>query len=140
MINFDTRPTETLPITLINTIEHVRRNHDSRTLMAMMEKVTGKEAVVWGDSTIGFGYYEYQYKTGRKGNWPILSFTPSTQSISIQVMTGYEGYQALIDKIGRVKFSGNILILHKFSDIKLPALEALLKKATYDIRQNHTCG
>ncbi|MFT7184879.1 MAG: hypothetical protein ACI84K_000245 [Pseudohongiellaceae bacterium] len=140
MIDFETRPTETLPITLINSIEHVRRNHDSRTLLKMMEKISGKDAVVWGEDTIGFGYYEYAYKTGRKGKWPILSFTPSIQSITIQVMPGYDDYIALIEKIGRVKFNGNALILHKFSDIKLPALEALLKKAVYDIRQNHTCG
>lgn len=140
MIDFETCPTETLPITLINSIEHVRRNHDSRTLLKMMEKISGKDAVVWGEDTIGFGYYEYAYKTGRKGKWPILSFTPSIQSITIQVMPGYDDYIALIEKIGRVKFNGNALILHKFSDIKLPALEALLKKAVYDIRQNHTCG
>jgi hypothetical protein len=140
MIDFDTQPTETVPLTLINSIDHVRRKHDSVTLLKMLEKISGKEAVVWGDSTIGFGFYEYQYKTGRKGKWPIVAFTPSIQSISIQVMTGYDDYVALIEKIGRVKFSGNILTLHKFSDIKLPALEALLKKILYDMRKSHTCG
>jgi len=140
MIDFDSHPTETIPLTLINSIDHVRRKHDSITLLNMMKKVSGKDAVVWGDSAIGFGYYEYLYKTGRKGKWPLISFTPSIQNISIQVMTGYEEYIALIEKVGRVKFNGNTLILHKFSDISLPALEALLKKAVYDIRKNNTCG
>jgi len=140
MIDFEAQPNETVPLTLINSVDHVRRKHDSLTLLKMMEKVTGKDAVVWGDSTIGFGFYEYLYKTGRKGKWPLLAFTPSIQSISIQIMTGYEDYVGLIEKIGRVKFNGNILTLHKFSDIKLPALEALLKKAVYDIRKAHTCG
>jgi len=140
MIDFDSHPTEIIPLTLINSIDHTRRKHDSITLLNMMKKVSGKDAVVWGDSAIGFGYYEYSYKTGRKGQWPLISFTPSIQNISIQVMTGYDEYIALIEKIGRVKFNGNTLILHKFSDIKLPALEALLKKAVYDIRKNQTCG
>ena len=140
MIDFESQPTETTPLTLIHSIDHVRRKHDSLTLLKMMEKVSGKDAVVWGDSTIGFGYYEYSYKTGRKGKWPIIAFTPSIQSISIQIMTGYEEYVALIEKIGRVKFNGNTLTLHKFSDIRLPALNALLKKAVYDIRNTHTCG
>jgi hypothetical protein len=140
MIDFETQPTDTVPLTLINSVDHVRRKHDSVTLMNMMQKVSGKDPVVWGEETIGFGYYEYQYKTGRKGKWPLFSFTPSIQSISIQVMTGFDEYAALIEKIGRVKFSGNILTLHKFSDIKLPALEALLKKIIYDLRKSHTCG
>lgn len=140
MIDFESQPTDNLPLTLINSINHARRKHDSLTLLKMMEKVSGKDAVVWGESTIGFGYYDYIYKTGRKGKWPLISFTPSIQSITIQVMTGYDDYSELIGKIGRVKFTGNALILHKFSDIKLPALEALLKKAVYDIRKSHTSG
>lgn len=140
MIDFDSHPNNSDPIALINSIDHVRRKHDSITLLNMMKKTSGKDAVVWGDETIGFGYYEYLYKTGRKGKWPLFAFTPSIQSISIQVMPGYDDYIKLIEKIGRVKFSGNILTLHKFSEINLPALEAFLKKAVYDIRKNYTCG
>jgi hypothetical protein len=140
MIDFDSHPNETDPVTVINSVDHVRRKHDSLTLLAMMKKVTSKDAIVWGEETIGFGYYEYLYKTGRKGQWPLIAFTPSIQSVSIQVMVGYKDYAGLIEKIGRVKVDGNMLILHKFSDINLPALEALLKKVVYDIRKNHTCG
>ena len=140
MIDFDSRPTDIDPVSLINNIDHVRRKHDSQTLMNMMSKVSGKDAIVWSENSIGFGYYEYIYKTGRTGQWPIISFSPSIQSISIQIMTGFDAYTTLIEKVGRVKFNGNTLILHKFSDIKLPALEALLKKAVYDIRKEHTCG
>ena len=117
MIDFDSHPNETDPVILINSIDHVRRKHDSLTLLTMMKKVTGKDAVVWGNETIGFGYYEYLYKTGRKGKWPLIAFTPSIQSVSIQVMIGFKDYSSLIEKIGRVKTDGNILTMHKLSDI-----------------------
>jgi len=137
MIDFDTHPTDNDPIALINNIDHVRRKHDSKTLLNMMKKVTGSDAIVWGTESIGFGQYAYIYKTGRKGNWPLISFTPSLQNISIHVMPGFDNYTSLLEKIGHIKFSGNTLTLHKFSDINLPALEALLKKAVYDIRKSH---
>ncbi len=140
MIDFESHPTDTDPLKLINNIEHVRRNHDSLTLLNMMKQVSKEEAVVWGDKSIGFGQYQYLYKTGRKGKWPVISFTPSLQNISIHVMPGLENYDALIQKIGHVKYSGSTLILHKFSDIKLPALEALLKKVYYDMRKAYDCS
>ena len=133
MIDFESSPTNQDPLKLINDINHVRRQHDSKTLIKMLEKITKEEAVVWDDETIGFGQYKYLYKTGKTGNWPIISFTPSLQNISIHVMPGLDKYATLINYVGRVKFEGSTLILHKFSDINLPSLEALLKKIHADI-------
>ncbi len=139
MIDFDIRPTDKNPLELINSVEHVRRQHDSLTLINMMTTISGQEAKVWGDDIIGFGQYHYVYKTGRTGIWPILSFTPSVKNISIYVIPGMSKYESMIEEIGRVKHTVNALILHKFSDISLPALDSLLKKVFADIQKSHEC-
>ena len=70
MINFDTLAGDGDPHLLISTIDHTRRQHDSEWMLNTMAKMSGCEAVLWGDSVIGFGRYHYHYKTGRTGHWP----------------------------------------------------------------------
>jgi len=140
MIDFDTFPNAKDPKALIESINHVRRQHDSNYLLDLMKKITGKEAVVWGESAIGFGRYQYLYKTGRKGKWPIISFSPSIQNITINVMPGVDDYSPLIEKIGHVKRTPNTLILHKLSDIDRPALERFIQKVVTDIQKKHDCS
>jgi hypothetical protein len=139
MIDFDTFPTDEDPLALINSIDHARRKHDSLYLLKAMAKISGKEAVVWGGGNIGFGQYHYVYKTGKKGIWPIISFTPSIENISINVMNGFTDYASSLEKIGSVKHTPNTLILHKFSDIKKPALEKFITRVFHDIQKAHTC-
>lgn len=140
MINFDTHPTDGDPRQLIDSIDHVRRHLDSMTLLEMMQKLSGEEAVLWSGKVIGFGQYRYRYKTGREGYWPIISFTPSLQSLSINVMGGLASYTTLIKKIGKVKCTETALILYKLSDIDRRALEAFLQAVMDDVQasQNKT--
>ncbi len=140
MIDFDILPTDKDPLELLNSIGHVRRQHDGLTVLNMMAKISGQDAKVWGDDVIGFGQYHYAYKTGRTGIWPIISFTPSLQNLSIYVMPGMTRYESMVEDIGRVKHTVNAVILHKLTDISLPALKALLKKVFDDIQKSHDCS
>tara|TARA_R110001592_G_scaffold175466_5_gene414704 strand:- start:24150 stop:24572 length:423 start_codon:yes stop_codon:yes gene_type:complete len=137
MINFYTLPTDKDPLELITSVDHARRRHDSLYLLKTMAKISGKEAIVWGEDNIGFGEYHYVYKTGKSGVWPIISFTPSIENISINVLNGFADYDALLEKIGKVKHTPNTLILHKLSDISKPALEKFIKRVFHDIQKAH---
>ena len=138
MINFDTLPTDKDPLELITGINHTRRQHDSLYLLKIMSNISSNKAVVWGDNNIGFGEYHYVYKTGKTGVWPIISFTPSIENISINVLNGFESYADSLEKIGSVKHTSNTLILHKLSDISKPALEKFIKRVFHDIQKAHT--
>lgn len=137
MINFETFPTDNDPKALIMRVDHVRRQHDSNYLLDVMATISGEQAVVWGDDNIGFGVYSYVYKTGRKGEWPIISFAPSIQSIEINVLNGFDDYEDSLAKIGKVKHTSNTLVLHSFSDISKPALESFITRVYHDIVNAH---
>ena len=81
MIDFETFPADQDPLKLIESINHVRRQHDSLYLLKIMAEISGKDARVWGEDNIGFDEYQYVYKTGKTGVWPIISFTPSLYSL-----------------------------------------------------------
>lgn len=138
MINFETFPTDKDPLELISSVNHVRRQHDSQYLLKVMAEISGKKAIVWGEDNIGFGEYQYVYKTGRTGSWPIISFSPSIENLSINVLNGFANYEDSLEKIGKVKHTSNTLILHKLSDINKPALERFIKRVFHDIQKAHT--
>jgi len=137
MINFDTFPNENDPNALIMRVDHVRRQHDSQYLLDVMSRISDAKPIVWGEDNIGFDQYSYVYKTGRKGEWPIISFTPSVQSIEIHVLNGFDNYADSLEKIGKVKHTSNALVLHSFSDINKPALETFIKRVYHDIKNAH---
>tara|TARA_R110002072_G_scaffold99983_6_gene219981 strand:- start:3281 stop:3703 length:423 start_codon:yes stop_codon:yes gene_type:complete len=138
MIDFETFPSDKDPVEFITNVDHARRRHDSLYLLKVMANISEKEAIVWGDDNIGFGEYHYVYKTGKTGVWPIISFTPSIENISINVLNGFADYEDSLEKIGKVKHTPNTLILHKLSDINKPALEKFIKRVFHDIQKAHT--
>ncbi len=137
MIDFDTLASDKSVQHFIDAIDHTRRQHDANTLVTLLEKITGHKAVMWGEDIIGFGQYQYRYKTGKTGFWPTLSFSANTESISINVMLGFDQYQKLLNKIGRVKHTNTTLTLYKLSDIFMPALEELLTQVYADMQAAH---
>ncbi len=69
-----------------------RKRHDSYTILAMMQEVTGVEAKMWGDSIVGFGSYHYKYASGREADWPLVGFSPRKQNLTLYIMSGFEQY------------------------------------------------
>ena len=122
----------------ISAIDHTRRQLDAQLIQQLMTRVSGNEAVMWGDDVIGFGTYHYTYKTGREGDWPILSFHPIISKISIYVMPGFDNYQALLKKLGKHKTSTNCLFLHKLTDIDMQILEQLMATVYKDMQSLYT--
>lgn len=49
-------------------IDDDRKREDARTLLGIMERVTGDKPHMWGPSIIGFGDQHYKYETGREGD------------------------------------------------------------------------
>ena len=45
----------------INSVDNESRRNDSWEMLALMEKITGHPARMWGSSLVGFGNYHYKY-------------------------------------------------------------------------------
>ncbi len=63
----------------IDAVPSEKRQADCRQVMAIMEKIVGEPAVMWGPSIIGFGSYHYKYASGREGDWPLTGLSPRKQ-------------------------------------------------------------
>lgn len=104
---------------------------DSETLVALMQKVSGKPPVMWGPSIIGFGQYHYKYASGREGDAPAIGFSPRKGKMVLYITDDATKYQDITSRLGKHKTSKACVYINKLSDVDLGALEDLIT-AVYD--------
>ena len=141
MAEIKTKPTEVAVDDFLDAVTHPVRRGDGRALRAMMERVTGEPAVMWGPSIVGFGRYHYRYASGHEGDMCRVGFSPRSANLVLYV-GGFPEYEALLAKLGKHKRSKACLYLNKLADVDLGVLEEIARrtfKATEDVDQCPVC-
>ena len=124
-----TRPTRKDPIEFLNNVDHKSRREDGLALLEMMEDVTGEEAVLWGDSIVGFGSYHYKYESGREGDMPLIGFSPRKQSMTLYIMPGFDDYEDMLGNLGKHKTGKACLYINKLADVDGDVLRSLIRRS-----------
>jgi len=113
----------------LNTVEHNKRREDSFVLLKLMAEVTGERPRMWGDSIIGYGKYHYQYASGREADWFLAGFSPRKQSLTLYIMSGFDQYDSLLEKLGKYKTGKSCLYVNKLEDVDLDVLRELVRQS-----------
>jgi hypothetical protein len=100
MASNKTAPNDTDPRTFIAGLDSERRKTEALELLELFEARTGEKPVMWGDSIIGFGSYDYSYKSGRTGTWMRVGFSPRKSQLTVYVMPGFEAYEDELERLG----------------------------------------
>src|SRR5690606_35072032 len=96
-------------------------------------KATNQPAKMWGSSMIGFGQYHYKSeRSSQEGDWPLAAFSPRKQNLTLYITPGFDGYDDLLDKLGKHKISKGCLYINKLSDVDLDVLEQIVGMAYND--------
>lgn len=119
----------------INSIEGEEKREDSRTLVKIMEEISGKPATMWGPSIIGFDQYHYKYESGREGDFLVIGFSPRKQNLSIYIMPGYQDFSHLLKKLGPHKTGKSCLYIKRLSEIDLNVLKQIIQKGYDDMKK-----
>lgn len=101
-------------------------HQDCNTVIAIMEKVSGKEAKMWGTAIVGFDSYHYKYDSGHEGDMCLIGFSPRKANITLYVLCGFPEQNELLLKLGKHKASGGCLHIKKLDDVKLDVLETII--------------
>ena len=104
---------------------------DSKALVTLMKRISGKTPKLWNVGTIGFDTYHYKYESGREGDCHILGFYPRKDKFTIYLMDGTSRHSDLLAKLGKHKTSMACLYFKRLSDIQMPILEKILQQS-YD--------
>lgn len=132
-----TRPTAATVEDFLAAIPDTGRREECRTLRALIERVTGAPAVMWGPSMVGFGRYHYSYQSGREGDWFLAGFSPRKQALTVYLMAGFEDRPELMTRLGKYSTGKSCLYLKRLSDIDLDVLEALLVASVESLRRRY---
>ena len=76
MAETKTKATTVAPEDFIAAVPHPVRRADGEALRAMMERVTGEPAVMWGPRSSASGNYHYRYASGHEGDMCRVGFSP----------------------------------------------------------------
>lgn len=102
---------------------------DARSLIAMMTRLSGEPATMWGPSIIGFGRYRYIYDSGREGEMCRIGFSPRKGQTVLYLIDGFEGHAELMAKLGKHKTGKSCLYVKRLSDINLVVLEDMCRSS-----------
>ena len=100
---------------------------DSRSIITMMEQLSGDKAKMWGPAIIGFGHTVLKYDSGRELDWMKIGFSPRKGSLTLYgVLSGNESH---LEKLGKYKTGKGCLYVKRLTDIDTNILEKMIKAA-----------
>jgi hypothetical protein len=109
----------------IEAVPNPQRREDGKKVRAMMERITGEPARMWGPSIVGFGSYHYKYESGHEGTMCRLGFSPRKAELVLYVLTEAPSQEPLLARLGKHKTGKCCLYIKKLSDVDEAVLEAL---------------
>lgn len=124
-----TTETEASVDDFLNSVADEKKRADCFEVKAMMERLTGMPAKMWGPAIIGFGSYHYKYDSGREGDFLKIGFSPRAQNLTLYIMPGFGKYEELMEKLGKYKTGKSCLYLKKLEDVDKAVLEELIHES-----------
>jgi len=103
-----------------------RRREDARKLRAMMERLSGYPAAMWGPSIIGFGSYRYRYESGHGGEMCRIGFSPRAKELVLYIGATAPAVADLLARLGKHKTGKSCLYVKRLGDIDEDVLERMI--------------
>jgi hypothetical protein len=124
-----TAPNDDDPLEFIAELDDPARQAESHELLELFKQRTGEDPVMWGDSIIGFGSYEYQYASGRSGSWMRTGFSPRKRQMTVYVMPGFARYEQLLSQLGPHSIGKSCLYIKRLDAVDKDVLGELISAA-----------
>lgn len=124
-----TVPTGASVDAFIDAVPDDKRRADSRVILDMMREVTGCEPELWGPSIIGFGRRPLTYADGSVKEWMEIGFSPRKANFSLYIMAKFDGYEALLERLGPHKTGASCLYVNRLEKLDLDVLREIVERS-----------
>lgn len=118
--------------------EQVRK--DCRAIADIMQKAAKAKPQMWGSGIVGFGSRRYKYASGREIDWMLIAFSPRKQNITLNISSGFDGYDELTAKLGKHSCGKGCLYIKRLSDVHLPTLKKLINASVKHMLKTNPPG
>ena len=122
-----TQPTDASVAAFVAGLADERQRADSERLIALMSKVTGEPATMWGPSIIGFGSYHYRYASGREGDTPLVGFSPRKTALTLYASAGEDERADLLARLGPHTLGKSCVYVKRLSAVDEQVLADLVR-------------
>jgi hypothetical protein len=114
----------------LDSVENETRHRDAKAINKTMQRLTGMEPEMWGNSIVGFGAYTYKPKSGGSLNeWMKIGFSPRKQSLTLYIMDGFSSYDDLLGKLGSHSTGKSCLYIRDLEKVDQEVLEELITES-----------
>jgi hypothetical protein len=121
-----TKATAVAPADFIAAVSDPVRRADAETLCALMARLSGEPAAMWGPTIIGFGSYSYTYDSGHSGEMCRIGFSPRKAEQVLYVLGGGEAEAELLARLGKHRTGKSCLYIKRLADVDMGVLEAVI--------------
>ncbi|MEM7731474.1 MAG: DUF1801 domain-containing protein [Pseudomonadota bacterium] len=124
---------EPTPAELIAKLDQPRRREEAEILLPFFQEVTGFAPVLWRESIVGYGRYDYKYDSGREGTYLATGFAPRKGYTSIYILPGYQDYSRMLARLGPHKAGKACLNITRLDRIDMGVLKELIETGLRDL-------
>lgn len=110
-----------------------RRHVEAAKLDTFFRNLTGWQPMLYPGGMLGYGRYDYSYKSGRTGSYFATGFAPRKAKLSIYIMPGYADFSALLARFGPHTKGKSCLYLNKLEDADMDVLGELIRAGLDDL-------
>lgn len=110
---------------------------DCMQLMALLERITQSQPLMWGPSIIGYGCYHYQYESGRKGTAPLTGFAIRGAELVLYLACDWPQAPELLALLGKHKMGKACLYIKRLEDVDLSVLAALVEGSVAELQRRY---
>ena len=118
------------PTRYIAAIADAARRADCDALLALMAKVSGLPAVMWGTAIVGFGVRTYELAGGKQGEICAVGFSSRKADIAVYGVTTHPHATALLATLGTHTLGKSCLYVRRLADVDRAVLAKLIALAT----------
>lgn len=124
-----TQPTDADVTAFLDAVPDARRRAEGHAVRALMERVTGAPAVMWGTAIVGFGSKPYTNTSGTS-DWFVVGFSPRKGALTIYgVYDDYAPADPLFAELGPHETGKGCLYLKRLDAVDTSVLEGLVRGA-----------
>ncbi len=137
MATTKTKPTGSSVAAYIAARGNAEQRKDAKQLMAMLKRLCGKPAKMWGPSIVGFDKYRYTYESGHSGEAPQVGFAIRGRELVVYIAMENTTQQQLLAKLGKHRRGKVCLYVKRLEDIDTNVLEQLVKNSLASVRARY---
>ncbi len=127
-----TKPTDADVTAFLDAVPDERRRGEGHALRALMERVTGQPAVMWGPTMVGFGARPYTNTSGTN-DWFVVGFSPRREATTVYgVHDGYAEPDPALERLGPHTTGKGCLYVKRLDEVDRTVLAEMVERAWQD--------